>query len=195
MGRTPFYRTSIELKHHFANIKRTRTCSFVGDQTQTPYFWLRTIEYWNSNIVWPITNDLVDKRLVKGHQKVLVNQLICLRSPFNADRTFKSATNPSFQDFRKKEVFVPKKLSQPTHFPFKSLQNVKTRHKLPFLEILLTLKSSGNATPNIMFVYKHFKDLTHISMEVINRFQMRILPEQKYWIGALPFCIFPRRHK
>ena len=42
MGLTPFYRTSIELEHHFSNIERTRTCSFVDDRTRTPYFWLRT---------------------------------------------------------------------------------------------------------------------------------------------------------
>ena len=36
MGRTPFHRTSIELEHHFSNIERTRTCSFVGDRAQTP---------------------------------------------------------------------------------------------------------------------------------------------------------------
>ena len=56
MGRTPFYRTSIELEHHFSNIERTRTCSFVDDRTRTPYFWLRTIEHRTSNIVRPITN-------------------------------------------------------------------------------------------------------------------------------------------
>ena len=33
MGRTPFYRTSIELEHHFSNIERTRT----------PYFKLRKL--------------------------------------------------------------------------------------------------------------------------------------------------------
>ena len=38
MGRTPFYRTSIELEHHFSNIERTRTCSFFDDRTRTPYF-------------------------------------------------------------------------------------------------------------------------------------------------------------
>ena len=37
MGRTPFYRTSIELEHHFSNIERTLTCSSIGDQTQTLY--------------------------------------------------------------------------------------------------------------------------------------------------------------
>ena len=38
MGRTPFYRTSIELEHHFSNIERTRTCSSIGDRTRTPFF-------------------------------------------------------------------------------------------------------------------------------------------------------------
>ena len=51
MGRTPFYRTSIELEHHFSNIERTRTCSFVGDRTRTPYFWLRTIEHRTLNLI------------------------------------------------------------------------------------------------------------------------------------------------
>ena len=45
MGRTPFYRTSIELEHHFSNIERTHTCSSIGDRTRTPYFWLRTNEH------------------------------------------------------------------------------------------------------------------------------------------------------
>ena len=41
MGRSPFYRTSNELEHHFSNIERTRTCSSIGDRTQIPYFWLQ----------------------------------------------------------------------------------------------------------------------------------------------------------
>ena len=40
MCQTPFYRTSNELKHHFSNIERTRTCSSIGDQTRTPYFFI-----------------------------------------------------------------------------------------------------------------------------------------------------------
>ena len=51
MCRTPFFRTSNELEHHFSNIERTRTCSSIGDRTRTPYFWLRTIEHRTSNIV------------------------------------------------------------------------------------------------------------------------------------------------
>ena len=39
MGRTPFYRTSKELEHHISNIVQTWTCSSIGDNTQTPYFW------------------------------------------------------------------------------------------------------------------------------------------------------------
>ena len=35
MGRTPFYRTSIELEHHFSNIERIRTCSSIDDPTRT----------------------------------------------------------------------------------------------------------------------------------------------------------------
>ena len=38
MGQTPFYQTSNELEHQF--FEQTRTCSSIGDQTQTPYFWL-----------------------------------------------------------------------------------------------------------------------------------------------------------
>ena len=45
MCRTPFYRTSIELEHHFSNIERTQTCSSIGNRTWTPYFWLQNIEY------------------------------------------------------------------------------------------------------------------------------------------------------
>ena len=45
MGRPPFYRTSNELKQHFSNIERTRTCSSISDRTLTPYFWIRTIEH------------------------------------------------------------------------------------------------------------------------------------------------------
>ena len=51
MGRTPFYRTSIELEHHFLNIERTQTCSSIGDRTRTPYFWLRTNEHRTSNLI------------------------------------------------------------------------------------------------------------------------------------------------
>ena len=54
MGRTPFYRTSIELGHHFSNIERTRTCSFIGDRTRTPYFWIRTNGYQTSNLIGPL---------------------------------------------------------------------------------------------------------------------------------------------
>ena len=56
MGRTPFYRTLNELKHHFSNIERTRTCSSFGNRTRTPYFWLRMIEHRTLNIVRPITS-------------------------------------------------------------------------------------------------------------------------------------------
>ena len=38
MSRTPFFQTSNKLKHHFLNIKRTRTCSFIDDRTRTPEF-------------------------------------------------------------------------------------------------------------------------------------------------------------
>ena len=31
MGRTPFYRTSDELEHHFSNIKQTGMCSIIGE--------------------------------------------------------------------------------------------------------------------------------------------------------------------
>ena len=51
MGRTPFYRTSIELENHFSNIERTRTCSSIGDRTRTPFFWLRTNEHRTSNLI------------------------------------------------------------------------------------------------------------------------------------------------
>ena len=47
MGQTPFYRTSKELKHHFLNIKRTRTYSFIGDRTRTPNFWLLNVQTLN----------------------------------------------------------------------------------------------------------------------------------------------------
>ena len=40
MGRTPFFRTSNERENHSFNIKRTQTSSSIGDQTQTPEFWL-----------------------------------------------------------------------------------------------------------------------------------------------------------
>ena len=73
MGRTPIYRTSIELEHHFSNIERTRTCSFVGNRTRTPYFWLRTIEHRTSNIVRPITNTF---------QYAADYQLLIKRSPY-----------------------------------------------------------------------------------------------------------------
>ena len=49
MGWTPFHQPSNELKHHFSNIQRSRICSSIGDQTWTPYFWLRTIGHQTSN--------------------------------------------------------------------------------------------------------------------------------------------------
>ena len=51
MDQKPFYQTSSKLKHHFLNIKRTQTCSSIGDQTQTPYFWLRTNELRTLNVI------------------------------------------------------------------------------------------------------------------------------------------------
>ena len=45
MGRTPFYRTNSNI------ILRTKTCSYIGDRTGTPYFWLRTIEHRTSNLI------------------------------------------------------------------------------------------------------------------------------------------------
>ena len=51
MGRTPFYRTPNELKHHFLNMERTRTCSSIGDRTRTPYFWLQTNKNQTLNII------------------------------------------------------------------------------------------------------------------------------------------------
>ena len=51
MGRTPFYRTSNELEHHFLNIKRTQLCSSIGDWTRTPYFCFRMLEHETSNLI------------------------------------------------------------------------------------------------------------------------------------------------
>ena len=34
-----------------SNIKRTQTCSSIGDQTRTPYFWLRTNEHCTLNLI------------------------------------------------------------------------------------------------------------------------------------------------
>ena len=59
MGRTPFYRTSNKLEHHFSNIEQTRTCSSIDTRTRIPYFWLWTIEHRTSNDEHrPITNNL-----------------------------------------------------------------------------------------------------------------------------------------
>ena len=38
----PGHWTSNRLEHHLSIIESTRTCSFFGNQTQTPYFWLQT---------------------------------------------------------------------------------------------------------------------------------------------------------
>ena len=51
MGQTQFYRTSNKLEHYFSNIERTQMCSSIGDRTQTPYFWFRTIEHQTSNLI------------------------------------------------------------------------------------------------------------------------------------------------
>ena len=54
--------SSNRLEHHSFNIKRTRTCSSFGNQTQATYFWLWTIEHRTSNIVRPITNRSMETR-------------------------------------------------------------------------------------------------------------------------------------
>ena len=53
MGRTPFYRTSNDLKHHFSNIERSRT-SFFEHRTNSNVF----IYWWsNSNTLFLASND------------------------------------------------------------------------------------------------------------------------------------------
>ena len=51
MGPTPFNRTLNELEHHFSTIEPTRTCSSIGDRTQTSYFGLRMNERQISNLI------------------------------------------------------------------------------------------------------------------------------------------------
>ena len=51
MGRTPFYRTSIELEHHFLNIERTWLCSSIGNRTRTRYFGLRMNKHRTSTLI------------------------------------------------------------------------------------------------------------------------------------------------
>ena len=53
--------SSSKLKHNFSIIEQTRTWSSFGNRTQTPYFWLWTIEHRTSNIVWPITKQKAKK--------------------------------------------------------------------------------------------------------------------------------------
>ena len=59
VGRTRFYWTSNKLEHHFLNVERIRTCSSIGDQTWTPYFWLRTNEHGTLNLIGLLL-DLLD---------------------------------------------------------------------------------------------------------------------------------------
>ena len=53
---SPFHRTSNGLKCQFSNIKHTWKCSFFGNRTQTPYFWLQTVEHrmMESKYFWEI---------------------------------------------------------------------------------------------------------------------------------------------
>ena len=51
MGRTPFYWTSNELKHHFSNIEQTRTRLSIGNRTRTPFFWLWRNKHLTLNLV------------------------------------------------------------------------------------------------------------------------------------------------
>ena len=57
MCRTPFYRTS----------NQTQTFSSIGDQTQTPYFWLRMIKHRTSNLIWPSLDLLNCLLIILGH--------------------------------------------------------------------------------------------------------------------------------
>ena len=50
MGRTPFYRTSNKLEHHFSTIERTLRCSSIDERTRTPELWLRTTGHRTSNL-------------------------------------------------------------------------------------------------------------------------------------------------
>ena len=50
MGGTHFHGTLNEFEHHFSNIEQTPTCSSNSDQTQKPYFWLRTNGHRTSNL-------------------------------------------------------------------------------------------------------------------------------------------------
>ena len=84
MSRTPFYRTSKELKHHFLNIERTRTYSFIGDRTRTPNFWLRTFKHPTLNIVWTKVGRIL---LWTSHFGRLA---VCLDGPFLNVYTFSS---------------------------------------------------------------------------------------------------------
>ena len=78
MGRTPYFRTSIELEHHFSNLEQTRTCSFAGDQTPIPYLlvmgrtpFYRTsieLEHHFSNIERTRTCSLIISRTSNEHR-------------------------------------------------------------------------------------------------------------------------------
>ena len=49
---SPFYRTSYGIKHLFWTPNGTQTCSLIGNQTWTTYFWLLTNIHWTTNIIW-----------------------------------------------------------------------------------------------------------------------------------------------
>ena len=63
------FKTSNQLEHRFLNIKLTRMCSYFGNRTRTPYFWLQPItnDYsmineasfvWLKNQSHPLTSEL-----------------------------------------------------------------------------------------------------------------------------------------
>ena len=110
MGRTPFYRTSKELEHHFSNIERRRMCSSIGHRTGTPIFWLWTIEHRTLNLI-RISLDLLNYSLNRlEHQffehwtnwNVFIYWLSNSNTVFLAsnDRTlnFEHCSNPSLEN-------------------------------------------------------------------------------------------------
>ena len=87
MGRTPFFRKSIELEHHFSNIERTQTCSLIGDRNWTHFFGFKTIEHGTSNLIGP-SLDLLSYFLNRSEQCIFDIERIRSCSSFdNRTRT------------------------------------------------------------------------------------------------------------
>ena len=100
MGRTPFYRTSNGLEHHFSNIERTRTCSSENSRTSNRLrtFYLNkkctlfivSVTFSNSEMGWLIKSDLGNSYQVSY---ATLCRIICMKYIFQVFQNWKKSLN------------------------------------------------------------------------------------------------------